>query len=299
MINKNNFFVFAVTLMPLTLVFICMPLLLLIALRSNDNLPGYIFPEEHFDFFIVLVGIFTAVLIGLYVVAVRKFGEYVETEYEAKRAVENLKQIKQLVDSSRKQRHDFYHQLQTVYGLLEGGFFDRARNYINRMFSSVSRTGVLIKTDNFTISALLYTKIGLAEARNIDLEITVDCSLKELPLTPLESSSLLGNLIDNALEAVEEKTGEHRQVKLEITIEHGVYVIACANGGDPIAPEIRENIFKPDFTTKEGHSGLGLAIVKDIVNKYRGAIHLNSDGHNTTFTVTIPVSLLSDDVTPL
>ncbi len=126
MINKNNFFVFAVTLMSLTLVFINMPLLLLIALRSNDNLPGYIFPEEHFDFFIVLVGIFTAVLIGLYVVAVRKFGEYVETEYEAKRAVENLKQIKQLVDSSRKQRHDFYHQLQTVYGLLEGGFFDRA-----------------------------------------------------------------------------------------------------------------------------------------------------------------------------
>lgn len=91
MINKNNFFVFAVTLMPLTLVFINMPLLLLIALRSNDNLPGYIFPEEHFDFFIVLVGIFTAVLIGLYVVAVRKFRGYVETEYEAKRAVENFK----------------------------------------------------------------------------------------------------------------------------------------------------------------------------------------------------------------
>lgn len=299
MINKNNFFIFTVTLMPLTLVFICMPLLLLIAMRSNGNLPGYIFPEEQFDFFTALVGMFTAVLIGLFVVAGKKFGEYVETEYEAKRAMENLKQIKQLIDSSRKQRHDFYQQLQTVYGLLEGGFFDRARNYINRMFSGISRTGGLIKTDNFTISALLYTKIGLAEARNIDLEITVACSLKELPLTPLESSSLLGNLIDNALEAVEEKTGEHRQVQLDITVERGLYVIACADRGDSIAPEIRENIFKPDFTTKEGHSGLGLTIVKDIVNKYRGTIHLNSDEDKTTFTVTIPVSSVCDDVQPL
>lgn len=167
------------------------------------------------------------------------------------------------------------------------------------LFSSVSRTGGLIKTNNFSISALLYTKTGLAEARNIDLEIAVACSLKELPLTPLESSSLLGNLIDNALEAVEEETGEHRQVKLEISTGHGLYVIACVNRGDPIAPEIRENIFKPDFTTKEGHSGLGLTIVKEIVNKYRGAIHLNSDDHNTTFTVTIPMSSVFDDVAPL
>lgn len=297
--NKNNFIAFIVALMPLTLVFICMPLLLLVTLRSNNNVPVHIFPKGYFDIFTALVGIFTAVLIALSTVAVRRFGDYVETEYEAKRAVENFKQIKQLVDSSRKQRHDFYHQLQTVYGLLEGGLFDRARDYINRIFSSISRTSGLIKTDNFSISALLYTKIGLAEARNIDLEINVECSLKEMPLTPLESSSLLGNLIDNALEAVEGKTGEHRHVELEISNERGFYMITCANTGGPIAPEIRERIFMPDFTTKEGHSGLGLSIVKDIANKYGGSIHLNSNEHKTTFIATIPVSPIYDDIAPL
>lgn len=157
----------------------------------------------------------------------------------------------------------------------------------------------MIKTDNFSISALLYTKIGLAEARNIDLEINVECSLKEMPLTPLESSSLLGNLIDNALEAVEGKTGEHRHVELEISNERGFYMITCANTGGPIAPEIRERIFMPDFTTKEGHSGLGLSIVKDIANKYGGSIHLNSNEHKTTFIATIPVSPIYDDIAPL
>jgi len=200
--NKQNLFVFIVLLMPL--------LLLVILNRAYYAYKLNVFPAEHLEFFTGLIGVFIIVLTVLSYAAVKKIGQYVENEYEAKRAVENLKQIEQLIDSSRKQRHDFYHQLQTVYGLLEGSSFERARDYISKMFNAISKTGELIKTDDFSISALLYTKIGLAEARNTDLEITVECTLKEMPLTPLEASSLLGNLIDNALEAVEEKTGGRR-----------------------------------------------------------------------------------------
>jgi sensor histidine kinase regulating citrate/malate metabolism len=235
------------------------------------------------------MGIFIIVLTVLSTVAVKKIGQYIEKEYEAKRAEENLNQIKQLIDSSRKQRHDFHHQLQTIYGLLEGGSYERARDYISRVFGDISKTGELINTDNFTIGALLYTKIGLAEARNIEMEIAVECSLKEIPLTPHEASSLLGNLIDNALEAVEDKTSECRQVIVKMTREHGAYVIIISNKGGPIVPKIRETIFNPDFTTKKDHSGLGLSIVKDIVSKHRGNIVLSSDTEETTFTVTIPL----------
>lgn len=279
-VNKHNLLIFVVVLLPV---------LLLAILNSAFNASRLdIFPGEHFIIFNGLMGIFIIVLTVLSTVAVKKIGQYVEKEYEAKRAEENLKQIKQLIDSSRKQRHDFHHQLQTIYGLLEGGSFERARDYIGRVFGDIAKTGELIKTDNFSISALLYTKIGLAEARNIEMEITVECSLKEIPLTPREASSLLGNLIDNALEAVEDKTGECRQVKVEMTREHGTYVIKISNAGDPIVPEIRETVFKPDFTTKKGHSGLGLSIIKDIVTKYRGNIKISSDAEETTFTVTIP-----------
>ncbi|OPY58030.1 MAG: hypothetical protein A4E55_01203 [Pelotomaculum sp. PtaU1.Bin035] len=57
-------------------------------------------------------------------------------------------------------------------------------------------------TDNHEISAMLYTKTGLAEAKNINFEVLVNCSLKELPLKSGEANSILGNLIDNAIEAV-------------------------------------------------------------------------------------------------
>lgn len=289
--NKQNLFVFIVILMPL---------LLLVILNRTFNISRLnIFTGEYLQFYTGLIGVFIAFSTVLSYAAIKKIGQYVENEYEAKRAVENLKQIEQLIGSSRKQRHDFYHQLQTVYGLLEGGSFERARDYISKTFSVISNTRELIKTDNLSISALLNTKIGLAEAKNIDLEITVECSLKEIPLTLLESSSLLGNLIDNAIEAVEGKTGDLRQVKVKIALEQGIYMITCANTGEPIPPEIKENIFKPDFTTKQGHSGLGLTILKDIVNKYGGGIDLRSDDQETTFTVAIPLSPARVEVTPL
>lgn len=279
-VNKHNILVFVVVLLPL--------LLLVILNTAFEAARLNIFPGEHFIIFNGLMGIFIIVLTVLSTVSVKKIGQYIEKEYEAKRAEESLKQIKQLIDSSRKQRHDFHHQLQTIYGLLEGGSYERARDYISRVFGDISKTGELIKTDNFSISALLYTKIGLAETRNIEMEIAVECSLKEIPLTPQEASSLLGNLIDNALEAVEDKTGSCRQVKVKMTCEHGAYVIIISNTGDPIVPEIRATIFKPDFTTKKGHSGLGLPIVKDIVTKHRGSIEISSGTGETTFTVTIP-----------
>lgn len=280
-VNNHNLVIFVVVLLPV--------LLLALLNMAFEAARLNIFPGEHFNIFNGLFGVFIIVLTVLSTVAVKKIGQYVEKDYEAKRAEENFKQIKQLINSSRKQRHDFHHQLQTIYGLLEGGSYERARDYISRLFGEISKTGELIKTDNFSISALLYTKMGLAEAKNIEMNIAVECSLREMPLTPHEASSLLGNLIDNALGAIEDKTGACRQVKVKITREQGLYVIIISNTGDPIVPEIRENMFKAGFTTKKEHSGLGLSIVKDIVIKYRGDIKISSDAEVTIFTVLIPL----------
>ncbi|ACV61399.1 signal transduction histidine kinase regulating citrate/malate metabolism [Desulfofarcimen acetoxidans DSM 771] len=156
-----------------------------------------------------------------FTVTIRKIEEYAEKDCEAKRNAENLKQINQLINSSRKHRHDFHHQLQAIYGLLESGSYEGAKNYINSFFGTITKTRELIETDNVNVSAILNTKVGLAEARNIDLEVGVECNLKELPLSSFDVSSLLGNLIDNALEAVENNESEHRQVKVMIDFERG------------------------------------------------------------------------------
>lgn len=220
--------------------------------------------------------------------AMQRIRRSIEKEFEAKNAAKTIEHLKELILSIRKQRHDFNHQLQAVYGLIETGNYSGAREYIQNTYHYVSGTGELIKTDNPPVSALLYSKIGIAETMNTKFDISIECSLEEFPLKSNEASSLLGNLIDNAFDAVEKNGAVDRLVRLNITSERGEYLIELANRGelDPLAVK---QVFKPNFTTKNGHAGLGLTIVKEIVIKYKGTIQLSCEGGETIFRVNIPL----------
>jgi len=270
-------------------IFIFLPIFLLFMLNFayvsvQVNVNNSYYP----DLFKVL---FNSLIIALALVslwALRRINTAVEKEYEAKKAAETIEHLKELILSIRKQRHDFNHQLQAVYGLMETENYSGAREYIQNTYHYVSGTGELIKTDNPPVSALLYSKIGIAETRNIRFDISIECSLEEFPLKSNEASSLMGNLIDNAFDAVEKNEVGGRLVRLDITLERGEYLIEAANRG-VIDPQAVEKVFLPNFTTKEGHAGLGLDIVKEIVNKYKGSIRLFSEGGETIFSVSIPL----------
>jgi len=269
-------------------VFILLPLLLLwllnfthVSVQVNDN--GGYYPS----LFKILFNTLIIMLAFMSLWAVQRIRRSIEKEMEAARAAETIDRMKELIFSIRKQRHDFNHQLQAVYGLMETGSFNEAREYIQNTYHYVSGAGELIKTDNPGVSALLYTKIGIAETRNIKFDISIDCSLEGFPLNGNEASSLLGNLVDNAFDAVGANEGGDRLVRLDITAERGEYILEVANRGQ-LDASLYGKIFSPNFTTKKGHGGLGLAIVKEIVDRYRGVIRVSSEGGETAFRVNIP-----------
>lgn len=269
-------------------IFIFLPIFLLFILNfayisvKIDVYSGY-YP----DLFKILFNALIIVLAFVSVWTLRRISKSIEKELEAKKAAETIEQLKELILSIRKQRHDFNHHMQVVHGLMETGSYEKARDYIQKTYHYISGTGELIKTDNPAISALLYTKIVIAETRNILFDIRIDCSLEEFPLNSNEASSLLGNLIDNAIHAVNNNEPGSRVVRLEITAERGEYYIEVANRGE-IDPILAEKIFKANFTTKEGHAGLGLTIVKEMVEKYKGIINVTCESVETVFRVKIP-----------
>lgn len=269
-------------------IFIFLPVLLLFVLNFtyiSVTLEDY--SGHYSNLFKVLINALIIVLAFVSVWALRRISKSVEKEYEAKRAAETIDQLKGLILSIRKQRHDFNHHLQTVYGLIETGSYEGARDYIRNTYHYVSGTGELIKTDNPAISALLYSKIVSAETRNIKIDICIECSLEEFPMNSNHSSSLLGNLIDNAIDEADKNEGEDRAVRMNISAERGEYLIEVANAGK-IDPHVAGKIFTPSFSTKEGHAGLGLTIAKDIVDRYKGSIHVFSMAGETVFRLTIP-----------
>lgn len=269
-------------------IFIFLPIYLLFIINfSYMSVQVSFFRGYYSDFFKILFNGLIIILAFVSVWALRRISKSIEKEFEAKKAAETINQLEELILSIRKQRHDFNHHLQAVYGLMETGSFEDARKYIENTYHYVSSAGELIKTDNPSVSALLYTKIGIAETRNINFDISIECSLENFPLSSNEASSLLGNLIDNAFDEVDKSEAEDRVVRLNIDAERGEYFIEVANRGE-LDARMFEKIFSANFTTKEGHAGLGLTIVKEIVDKYKGDIQVSSGAGETIFKVKVP-----------
>lgn len=200
---------------------------------------------------------------------------------------ETLASVENLNNSLRAQRHDFLNHLQVVYGLIEMDEYDEARSYINRVYKDIQSVSRVLKTANPAVNALLQAKLMTAEKNDIITEINVSSRLENLPVPSWEFCRVLGNLIDNAIAALCEKTG-NRRLQVEIGEEIKEFTISVKDNGTGIPESIKNKIFEPGFTTKDNGEGMGLAITKRILSNYKGQIEVKNDNGWTVFTVHIP-----------
>ncbi len=258
----------------------------IIALFYLVNYVG-IYDRSIFKTFIPFI-IIIAILPVVAVIMIKRVIALIQNEIETQIQLDSLRHVEELLQTIRGQRHNFSHNLQTVYGLLEVEAFKEAQEYIRGNMSEIAATSELIKTDNLGITALLQTKTGLAEAKKINLIIDVDTSLRNLPLETRDANIILGNLIDNAMEAVEELLPEQRNVEVTLAQDLEGYVFDIRNCGPPIEPEVMERLFDYGFSTKNEGRGMGLYSVKKLVQKYNGKVQVTSDSSCTCFKVSIP-----------
>lgn len=134
------------------------------------------------------------------------------------------------------------------------------------------------------ITSLINTKKRTAEAQGIDFALAIKSDFSQLNISPWDLNSLLGNLIENAMEAA--IYDKHPRVTIELSHQNGQYVIYIANNGSTIID--KEKIFEPGYTTKGSLSrGYGLFLVKQLVEQYSGTITVTSN-RKTHVTVQIP-----------
>ncbi|MBP2632110.1 MAG: citS 1 [Firmicutes bacterium] len=229
-----------------------------------------------------------AILPLITMIIIRQLMGFIRREVEDKAQLDTLSHVEKLLYTMRTQRHDFSHELQVVYGLLQVEEYQEALNYLKKSVTEVAATSELVKTDNLGVTALLYTKTGLAEARKIALHITVETSLKQAPLEGRDINVILGNLIDNAMDAVEKLPIPERQVSVTIGLGIDGYILEVQNYGAPIPPAIIGKIFMPGVSTKGQGHGMGLYSIQKLVSKYNGKIKVKSDNNGTSFHVVIP-----------
>ena len=129
------------------------------------------------------------------------------------------------------------------------------------------------------------------EAQNITLSLDISNTNMIASFDPRLVTQVLGNLLDNARDALLDHPKAEMQIVIAASIEKGMLNILVKDNGPGIPEEIRRKIFDPFFTTKSGKkgTGLGLATAYSIVAMHDGFLSVESSpGEGAKFILKIP-----------
>lgn len=203
-----------------------------------------------------------------------------------------LDTVRSMADSLRAQNHEAANRLHTVVSLIEIGRNEDAVQFATHELEVSQRLTdhVVSSVENPVVAALLLGKTAQAAERGVLLELT-GSSLEDMSVEPVDAVTILGNLVDNALDATGEG-GPHKRVHLGLQIDADRFVVRVEDSGPGIRPGERELVFRRGWSTKGGPAGLGrgigLALVVQTVRRYGGDIAVaTSDLGGASFTVTI------------
>ena len=207
-------------------------------------------------------------------------------ECELKNQNSKIEHKDNIIAKLRSQKHDYLKHLQVVYSLLNNGLSVDAKDYItnisNSFRSKTSRYGKVSYLD--AIASLKYEECLM---KNITFDVYIQDFIDNLVIEPNEMSSILLNIIDNAIDSLSTINKDNKYIKLFVYEDEFQYVISIKNNGPQIYNT--DAIFDEGFSTKDGqYRGYGLYLVKNILDKYGYHIFASSDEFITEFTILIP-----------
>jgi sensor histidine kinase regulating citrate/malate metabolism len=195
-------------------------------------------------------------------------------------------------DTLRAQAHEFSNRLHTIAGLVELGEYDEVRGFISRVNTAQGawRAEVGSKVADPAVAALLIAKSSLAAERGIGLRMAPDSSLGAVDeALSTDLVTVIGNLVDNALDAL----SEHGWIEVSVRSTSGEVVVVVRDSGPGVAAGLAEEVFRHGFTTKaaeQGRRGLGLALTRQTCLRRGGSVRVhNEDG--AVFTARLPVEV--------
>jgi sensor histidine kinase regulating citrate/malate metabolism len=201
-----------------------------------------------------------------------------------------LADVHALVVGLRTRQHEHANRLHVVLGLMQCGEHDAAVDFLKEMLGMTVESAFAAPSSGHaaaTLTALLRTKASIAAAREVALEVEWLADLDALALDSDTLTSIVGNLIDNAIDAVAGRP----DARVGVT---------AAGDADGLRLTVRDNgagvpedvdVFTDGYTTKQPRTGMtrgfGLALVRHLVARSAGTITVHNDG-GAVFTVRWP-----------
>ncbi len=195
------------------------------------------------------------------------------SEYEEKLVASQLDEMNQLYMTMRGWRHDYHNHMQKIRAHLALGEYDQVQEYINLMETELDAVDIRYKSGNTGVDAMLNSKLTLAEKKG--LRIKCDAELpKKLSCNPVDLCVLLGNLIDNAIEACEKMDpSQDRFIRIYMCVRKKQFYLSVSNA----TSEVIRKLDKEYITNKRGNHGNGLRRINKVVEKNNGFINRQNE----------------------
>jgi two-component system CitB family sensor kinase len=211
-------------------------------------------------------------------------------------ALRELDSVRGLTDALRAQQHEFANRMHTLAGLIELGDQAEAIAFITQTEAAQIGAAEAIRARVLSapVAALILAKQTVAAERGVHLELSADSLLDEAPDRVQALITILGNLVDNAIDAAA-GNGPPATVELRLRVDEGGITARVTDTGPGVPAELTGAVFQDGFTTKaprgEVRRGLGLALVQRTVTQVGGRITVRP-GPGAAFTVWLPTAMV-------
>ena len=198
-------------------------------------------------------------------------------------------EVETMYRKMRGWRHDYHNHIQTLKAHMDMAQYEQASLYLDRLEEDLRTVDTVLKTGNVMVDAILNSKLTLIQERHIQTDATALVP-EDIPISGIDLSVLIGNLLDNAMEACMQMPESERFIRIYIDIVKKQLYIAVTNS---MSGRARRSGLQYLTTKSGGHAGVhgfGLVRIDRIVSKYGG--FLNRQDEEGVFATEVMLPLV-------
>ena len=194
-------------------------------------------------------------------------------------------EVETMYRKMRGWRHDYHNHIQVLKAHMEFEHYEEAKLYLDKLNEDLTQVDTVIKTGNVMVDAILNSKLTMIKEK----EIEVDCTAivpSQVPFSGIDLSVLIGNLLDNAMEAcLQISNPKERFIRIYIDIVKKQLYISVTNSMQGRAKKNGMQF----LSTKSGVHGFGLLRIDRIVAKYGGFLNRQNEEGVFATEVMLPI----------
>lgn len=193
-------------------------------------------------------------------------------------------EVKEIYMNMRGWRHDYHNHIQTMKAFLSMNKLQELDKYFNQLQDDLDSVDTLVKSGNVMMDAILNSKITIMQRYDIKVYFKVILPEK-LAITDVDLCVIVGNLLENAIEACEAIPVNERFIRIYSEIHGSQFYLSIQNSAKQEIDFNQKNY----ISSKRGEHGFGMKRVQILVDKYDGYLNLQNEPGIFASEVTIPL----------